>query len=71
MSVIDDRGITPEQEKEKKEHMKRLEAFNIYNEDAEARAKRLEGASIENFECNINYLVIDHAYNYVTCAVNQ
>ena len=71
ISVIDDRGITPEQQKDKKEHMKRLKAFNMYNESAQSREKRLENAPIESFECNINYLVIDHAYNYVTCKVNQ
>ena len=51
--------------------MKRLKAFNMYNESAESREKRLENSPIESFECNINYLVIDHAYNYVTCKVNQ
>lgn len=70
-SVVDDRGITSEQEKQKKEQMSRLKAFNMYNEDIESREKRLEGQRIDNFECNINYLVIDHAYNYVTCKVNQ
>jgi hypothetical protein len=51
--------------------MKRLEAFNMYNESSESREKRLDNFNIKNFECNINYLVIDHAYNYVTCKVNQ
>lgn len=70
-SVVDDRGITSEQEKQKKEQMSRLKAFNMYNEDIESREKRLEGQRIDSFECNINYLVIDHAYNYVTHKVNQ
>lgn len=70
-SISDDRGITPAQEKQKKDSMKRLEAFNMYNENEETREKRLEKRPIESFEANLNYLVIDHAYSYVTQVINQ
>lgn len=68
---VDPRGLTETQLNEKKAQMEALQAYNIYTELPSVRKSRLAATGIENFEWNLNWLINDHAFTYVTVKVNQ
>lgn len=67
----DPTGLSDKQLNEKEEKMKTLQAYNIYNESLTARRSRLADNDVESFEWNVNYLINDYIYSYISVNVNQ
>lgn len=67
----DPSGLTDKQLHEKEEKMKTLQVYNIYAESLTDRHNRLSNTSIDSFEFNMNYVMNDYVYSYVTANVNK
>lgn len=67
----DPSGLSDKQLQKRDEKLDTLQAYNMYAENESDRSKRLQDASPEQFEWNINFLVNDLIYTYVTVDVNK
>lgn len=65
-------GLTDKQLNEKEEKIKALQAYNMYAATSKTdRKTRLAETPLDGFEWNVNFLVNDFIYSYVSVEVNQ
>lgn len=67
----DPSGLSDKQLNEKEQKIKTLTAYNMYAESVVDRKKRLAQNGPDAFEQNVNFLINDYIYSYVSVNVNK